>query len=211
MPVIALEGGSEDAKSAGAEPALRADPAASQSMTLAARIALVRVDNLVGENASDLRDNRCQPEDIFGSACAKLRPHRWHSDGCRKDDRRRSVSATEDDLRSCSADHIPVCERDLIRAARGRGTDRGRLGSTPSASLVTPQGDRPGFADAQWSDSIPKLVQARLVQAFENFSLQRAVDPPGAGDLSRPATACGHQKLSGVGGERPHRGGRVDR
>jgi hypothetical protein len=34
---------------------LVADPAASQSMTLAARNALVRVDNLVAENASGVR------------------------------------------------------------------------------------------------------------------------------------------------------------
>ena len=41
--------------------------------------------------------------------------------------------------------------------------------------LVVPPGDRPNFVNAQWSDNIPKLVQARLVQTFENLSLQRAV------------------------------------
>ena len=38
-----------------------------------------------------------------------------------------------------------------------------------------PPGDRPNFVNAQWGDNIPKLVQARLVQTFENLSLQRAV------------------------------------
>jgi cholesterol transport system auxiliary component len=40
-------------------------------------------------------------------------------------------------------------------------------------------GEVAAMADAQWSDQLTKLVQARTVQAFENASLLRAVGRPG--------------------------------
>ena len=33
------------------------------------------------------------------------------------------------------------------------------------------------FQDAQWSDSIPKLVQARVIQSFENAHYRRVARP----------------------------------
>lgn len=40
--------------------------------------------------------------------------------------------------------------------------------------LFAPVGDRPGFADFLWADSIPKLVQARLIDSFENYDIAHA-------------------------------------
>src|SRR6185437_15947258 len=34
--------------------------------------------------------------------------------------------------------------------------------------------DYPGFADALWADSIPKLLQARLIEGFENYDIAHA-------------------------------------
>jgi phospholipid/cholesterol/gamma-HCH transport system substrate-binding protein len=40
--------------------------------------------------------------------------------------------------------------------------------------LLAPGLDLPGFAGAQWSDSIPKLLQAKLIQSFENYDIGHA-------------------------------------
>jgi phospholipid/cholesterol/gamma-HCH transport system substrate-binding protein len=32
----------------------------------------------------------------------------------------------------------------------------------------------PGFADMQWSDSIPTMLQAKLIQGFENYDITHA-------------------------------------
>jgi phospholipid/cholesterol/gamma-HCH transport system substrate-binding protein len=40
--------------------------------------------------------------------------------------------------------------------------------------LFSPAGDYPGFADVLWADSIPKLLQARLIEGFENYDIAHA-------------------------------------
>ena len=40
--------------------------------------------------------------------------------------------------------------------------------------LFSPAKDYPGFADALWADSIPKLLQARLIESFENYDIAHA-------------------------------------
>ena len=40
--------------------------------------------------------------------------------------------------------------------------------------LFAPSGDNAGFAEFLWADSIPKLVQARLIDSFENYDIAHA-------------------------------------
>jgi phospholipid/cholesterol/gamma-HCH transport system substrate-binding protein len=40
--------------------------------------------------------------------------------------------------------------------------------------LFSPMKDYPGFADFLWADSIPKLLQARLIESFENYDIAHA-------------------------------------
>jgi len=40
--------------------------------------------------------------------------------------------------------------------------------------LFAPAGDYPGFADSIWADAIPKLLQARLIESFENYDIAHA-------------------------------------
>ena len=45
--------------------------------------------------------------------------------------------------------------------------------------LVRPSGaEGPTFANARWSDNLPKLLHARLIHSFENANLLRAVARP---------------------------------
>jgi phospholipid/cholesterol/gamma-HCH transport system substrate-binding protein len=49
--------------------------------------------------------------------------------------------------------------------------------------LSTPNKELPGFSNAQWADSIPKMLQIKLIQSFENYDVAhaplRATDNPG--------------------------------
>jgi len=40
--------------------------------------------------------------------------------------------------------------------------------------LFSPAKDVPGFADFVWADAIPKLLQARLIESFENYDIAHA-------------------------------------
>jgi phospholipid/cholesterol/gamma-HCH transport system substrate-binding protein len=49
--------------------------------------------------------------------------------------------------------------------------------------LFSPAKEMPGFAEAMWADSIPKLLQARLIESFENYDIAHA--PLRAADVGR--------------------------
>jgi phospholipid/cholesterol/gamma-HCH transport system substrate-binding protein len=175
VPVIALEGGSDGEKPTGSDLVLVADPMASQSMTVAARNALVRVDNLVAENSSGVRD-------IVGNL-------KTFSDAlARNSNRIDGILTGVEKMTGAGPAAPPKAIYDLVAPTEFASAPAqpssaqlavveptGTLQLDTQRILVTPAADRPGFAEAQWSDSIPKLIQARLVQTFENFDLQRAV------------------------------------
>ena len=49
--------------------------------------------------------------------------------------------------------------------------------------VLAPSKELPEFSSAQWADSIPKLLQVKLIQSFENYDIGhaplRSVDTPG--------------------------------
>jgi phospholipid/cholesterol/gamma-HCH transport system substrate-binding protein len=49
--------------------------------------------------------------------------------------------------------------------------------------LFAPARDVPGFSEALWADSIPKLLQARLIDSFENYDIAHA--PLRAADIGQ--------------------------
>src|SRR6202007_2512323 len=40
--------------------------------------------------------------------------------------------------------------------------------------LFSPANEASDFANAQWADTIPRLLQARLIQSFENYDIAHA-------------------------------------
>jgi phospholipid/cholesterol/gamma-HCH transport system substrate-binding protein len=50
--------------------------------------------------------------------------------------------------------------------------------------LFSPVKDYPDFADFLWADSVPKLLQARLIDSFENYDIAHA--PLRTADLGQP-------------------------
>lgn len=171
VPVVALEGGTSVAKS-GEVVTLIADAGAGQSMTQAARDALRRVDSVLEDNAGPLKDT--------------IANFKTFSDGLARNTGKLDGIVAGIEKMTGGGASAPKITYDL-RAPR----DIGPVGKTLSASLAIPEptavamlqtqrmlfwpvGDTPGFAEFLWSDSIPKLVQARLIDSFENYDIAHA-------------------------------------
>lgn len=172
VPVIALEGGSLTRGSTGI-PILIAEPGAGQSMTQAARDALRRVDSVLSENSAPLKDTIANFK-VFSEGLA------------RNTGKLDSIVAGLEKMTGGGPAATPKITYDLP-AARGfaasANTLKGQLAipePTTVAMLETqrflfsPAKDVPGFAEAMWADSIPKLLQARLIESFENYDIAHA-------------------------------------
>ncbi len=172
VPVIALEGGTQ-LTNAGMAPTLIAEPGAGQSMTQAARDALRRVDSVLSENSGPLKDTIANLK-IFSEGLAR---NTGKLDG---------IVAGLEKMTGGGPAAAPKITYDL-RAAQGFAapakTLKGQL-AIPEPTAVTmlqtqrflfaPAKDIPGFAEAMWADSIPRLLQARLVDSFENYDIAHA-------------------------------------
>jgi len=171
VPVVALEGGALPAGT-GQVATLVAEPGAGQSMTEAARDALRRVDTVLAENSEPLKDT-----------IANLKTF---SDGlARNTGKLDGIVAGLEKLTGGGA-APPKITYDL-RALPSSGSPGKTLNGQlvipePTAvamletqrMLFSPVKDYPDFEGFLWADSIPKLLQARLIDSFENYDIAHA-------------------------------------
>jgi phospholipid/cholesterol/gamma-HCH transport system substrate-binding protein len=171
VPVIALEGGTGPA-SPGEMPTLMAEAGAGQSMTQAARDALRRVDTVLAENSGPLKDTIANFK-IFSDGLAR---NTGKLDGI--------VAGLEKMTGAGAPAQKTTYDLDAVKNFDlPEKTLNGQLAiPEPSAVamletqrfLLNPARDMPAFAEVIWADTIPKLVQARLIESFENYDLSRA-------------------------------------
>jgi len=171
VPVVALEGGMLVANS-GPVPTLIAEPGAGQSMTQAARDALLRVDSVLADNSGPLKDTIANFK-VFSEGLAR---------NTGKIDT--ILAGLEKTMGGGTpAQKITYDLRALPNAGPAGKTIKGQLAiPEPTAVamletqrfLFSPAKDYPGFADVLWADSIPKLLQARLIESFENYDIAHA-------------------------------------
>jgi phospholipid/cholesterol/gamma-HCH transport system substrate-binding protein len=180
VPVIALEGGKLLVNS-GEVPTLIAEPGAGESMTQAARDALRKVDSVLSENSEPLKKTIANLE-IFSEGLAR-------NTG--------KLDSIISGLEKMTGGGVPAQKITYdLRAPQDLGpaskTVKGQLAvPEPTAVamlqtqriLFSPAQDYPGFADAMWADSIPKLLQARLIESFENYDIAHA--PLHTGDIGQ--------------------------
>ncbi|MGA7806988.1 ABC-type transport auxiliary lipoprotein family protein [Bradyrhizobium sp.] len=171
VPVIALEGGAQLAGS-GPVPTLIAEPGAGQSMTQAARDALRRVDSVLAENSEPLKDTIANFK-IFSEGLAR---NTGKLDGIVTGLEKMTGAGTPVqkityDLRA-PKDFGPVSKTIKGQLAIPEPTAVAMLET--QRMLFSPTKDFPNFADFLWADSIPKLLQARLIDGFENYDLAHA-------------------------------------
>ncbi|MGZ5877105.1 MAG: MlaD family protein, partial [Bradyrhizobium sp.] len=171
VPVIALEGGTLQAGS-GEIRTLIAEPGAGQSMTQAARDALRRVDSVLAENSEPLKNTIANLQ-VFSEGLA------------RNTGKLDSIVAGLEKMTSGGAPAQKITYD--LRAPQNLGpaskTIKGELAiPEPTAvamletqrMLFSPVKDYPAFAEFLWADSIPKLLQARLIESFENYDMAHA-------------------------------------
>jgi len=171
VPVVALEGGTLLVNS-GEVSTLIAEPGAGEGMTQAARSALQRVDTVLADNAEPLKNTIANLQ-VFSEGLA------------RNTGKLDNIVAG---LEKMTGGGAPVQKITYdLRAAQGfaapNKTIKGQLAlPEPTAvamletqrMLFSPTEDVPGFADFQWADAVPKLLQARLIESFENYDIAHA-------------------------------------
>ena len=175
VPEIALLGGDAasppPAASGDGLPLLVADVTASD-WTQAARDAFQRVEDLLSENSDTLKDTIANL-DTFSKALG------------RNSDRVDTIFAGLERFAGNVAKG-PSTVYDLSAPADFSGVAVPPTGQlvvnepTAVVALNTQRilvqdgaGEVPSFDDSQWSDSVPKLVQAKLIQGFENAGYDR--------------------------------------
>jgi len=94
-------------------------------------------------------------------------------------------------LAGCGSTPVPTYNLAAPQGFSAGGSGSGQLVVTPPTALavlntdkivVEPaQGQLAYLGDAQWADSLPALLQARMIQAFENGSRLKRVARPGEG------------------------------
>jgi phospholipid/cholesterol/gamma-HCH transport system substrate-binding protein len=175
VPVVALQGGSKPLNTKTIRPAepltLTADPLAGQSMTTAARDALRRLDVILADNADPLRTTIANLN-TFSAALA------------RNSDKLDNIVKGLERLTGADTANAPRIVYDLAMPKTfppmGKKPESPLIIAEPTSLimfetrkiLVRPGGNEdPTFASAEWSDSTPKLVQQKIIQAFENAGL----------------------------------------
>ncbi len=176
VPVIALEGRSS-MPAPPSMPVLAADPNAGISMTQAARDTLRRLEAILAENSEPLRSMIAN----FNTFSAALARNSDRLDGI--------VTGLEKFVGGGTAAPQVVYDltapRDFPPIAKVPSTQF----SVPEPTailmfdtqklLVRPSGSEgPSFTNARWSDNTPKLIQAKIIQSFENANLLRSVARP---------------------------------
>jgi phospholipid/cholesterol/gamma-HCH transport system substrate-binding protein len=181
-PVILLTGGSPTAEAVwgtdGTPPLLVAEPNSGQSMTQAARATLQRLDTILADNAKPLGEVIAN-FNTFSDALA------------RNSDKVDSVVAGLERMTggAAASGKLPIytltAVRDLPPLA---GPKRGQIVIPEPSALMSLSSDKiliakegsegASIENAQWSDNLPVLFQAKVIESFEDSGYFQAVSRP---------------------------------
>ena len=182
VPVITLQGGAAGAAhltSPNREPpTLTADAAASQSMTEAAREALRRIDATLADNSDSFKSTIANLNTFTGA----LARNADRVDGILTGLERMTAGTP---AKPTPAFYNLTAPRDFPASNKPAKSQLVVLDPTALIALDTPRiivapgaGESPSVDTAQWRDNIPKLVQAKLIESFENSNYLAAVARP---------------------------------
>jgi len=179
-PAIALKGGAPDAprltSENGQPPLLIAAPGAGESLSDSARTTVKHIDELIGENAKPLNmaiSGIASFGDVLG----------------RNSQRLEGLIGGLENLTGAGKKEAPPTY-DLSAASDFAGLSQtmpqlvvGEINAllvfdTQKIQTRTAAGTYAALPDVQWADTLPKLVQAKLVQSFENARQIGSVSRP---------------------------------
>ena len=153
---------------------LIAEPGAGQGMTQAARDALRKVDSVLTENSEPLK-NTIANFKVFSEGLAR---NTGKLDGIvaglEKHDRRRTAPPRQRSPMICAPLQNPGPAGKTVKGQLAIPEPTAVAMLETQRFLFSPAKDHPGFAEAMWADSIPKLLQARLIESFENYDIAHA-------------------------------------
>lgn len=181
-PVILLTGGSATAPVVTAQddtiPTLVAEPDSGQSMTQAAREALRKLDGILADNADPLH-SVIENFKTFSDALA------------RNSDKVDSVVAGLERMTggAAASGKLPIYTLNAVRDFPPlSGPKRGQIAIPEPAALMSLSSDKIMIAkggsegasieNAQWSDNLPVLFQAKMIESFEDSGYFQAVARP---------------------------------
>lgn len=177
---VALKGGSPIAPrligSSGAPPLLVAGADAGADLTATAREALRKLDGILGDNADALRGTFANLN-VFTGALAK---NSGRLDGIVAGLERMTGGDTSKPLAQSfdltAPRQFPPLEKSPVGMLAVAEPSAAIVLDSQRLMLRSASGARSPIAGAaQWSDALPKLVQARMVQAIENATSPTAV------------------------------------
>jgi phospholipid/cholesterol/gamma-HCH transport system substrate-binding protein len=171
VPEIALSGGSPTApppESSDSEPPLLVASTRSANWTDAAREAFARIDTLLSDNSDALKDTIANL-DTFSQALAK---NSGNLDAIVEGLVRLTGGSAKPPANainlSAATGFPPLASAPAGQLIVARPTAPVSL-ETPRILVEAPDGRiAPGFDDAQWADTATLLIQAKLVESFEN-------------------------------------------
>ena len=168
--IVSLAGGAADAPLK-APSLLVAEPEATQSLTQAGRAALKKLDSLLGDNQAAVRDAIANL-DAFSQALARNTGRVDHILAGLE----RMTGAEAPKAAPRSFDLVapvfeppaaPVARQIAVREANSAVVfDTQRILTSPAPNERSP------LPEGQWSDSLPKLVQAKVAEALEGDGFQ---------------------------------------
>ena len=179
---LSLKGGTRAlpipaAMAPGETPVLVADAAAGQDTMQVAREVLRRMDAILAENSDALQSTMTNLSTFSGVLA-------------RNSDRVDSILEGLQRMTGTGTEKAPPIIYDLTAPRTFPPADKPPHGQLvvldPTAVLalesqrivVQPNTENPTFADARWSDSLPKLFQSKIIQSFENAKYLSAVARP---------------------------------
>jgi phospholipid/cholesterol/gamma-HCH transport system substrate-binding protein len=184
-PSIALSGGSPNlpalVASKGEPPLLVADASAGQDLTQTAREVLGRIDKILAENSNSLHDTIAN-FDTFSAALAR------NSKGID------TILAGLEKTFGGETSKGPLPTYDLtasqVAVAPSKKPGKELVVADPTTSVrndtqriivVASDGQSSFLDNAQWADSTPKLLQAKIIQSLENANFLAGVGRPSDG------------------------------
>jgi len=184
-PSIALNGGSPNlpapAASQGEPPLLVAGATAGQDLTQSARELLGRIDKILAENSDFASRHDREFRYVFRGARAQFEKHRRNPRRSREDIWRRGVEGPSAHIRS---DRSARCRCAFQKAGKELVVaDPTTLvrNDTQRIIVVASDGHSSFLDNAQWPDSAPKLLQAKIIQSLENANFLAGVGRPSDG------------------------------
>jgi len=181
-PVIMLTGGSSSspllAAANGEAAELVADPQAGQSLTQAARESLKRLDTIIADNAEPLHDV-IENLSTFSGVLAK---NSDRVDGIVAGLERMTGGGTAKakmPIYELAAASAPQKCPNILQAQLVIPEPTALLSLNTDKILVAgADGGAPPLDNAQWADAVPVLMQAKVIESFEDSGCFRSVSRP---------------------------------